>query len=346
MALVYDLVDPAELQGFVRSIVQTEFTLLNSVMPTRAVDDLEYRFTKGDLSDMDVATYRAFDAEAPLGTRPGLSRMSGELPPISKKMRLGEEQRLRLRQLQGGGAGAAAGLVAQIFDDAGRLARSILGRLELACGDALLDGIVTIAENGVAAQVDYGYVAGQTVAATDSGGLVWTDPAADIVGRLTTWIEEYADRNGGRRPGYILTSPAVRNAMLRNTAMRNYFGAPATAPNVMTLPQLSQALQDYDLPPLRLYDVRLPVGGVTTRVLPANRLFLMPAEQVGATFSGTTAEAIELAGARAIANDQIAGMTAVVEKTFDPVSTWTKVSAIALPVLYLPEAVTVATVIA
>ena len=88
-----------------------QYALLNTVLPTRPVDDLEYRFTKGDLLDMDAATFRAFDAESPIGTRPGLSRMAGELPPISKKMRLGEEQRLRLRQLQGAGAGATAGLV-------------------------------------------------------------------------------------------------------------------------------------------------------------------------------------------------------------------------------------------
>jgi hypothetical protein len=340
MALIYDLVDPQELQGFVRAQVFPNLELLNTVLPSRAIDDLEYRFTQGDSFLQDVAQYRAFDAEAPLGTRPGLSRVSGELPPISKKMRLGEEQRLRLRQLQGA-TGNAAALVDQIFADAANLARSVASRLEMACGDALVNGKVTIAENGVAAVVDYGYTAGQK----PTRATVWTDPAADIIGELTTWIEAYADRNGGVRPATILTSPAVRNAMLRNTAMRNYFGRGTNSPTVMTRSQLEQVTQDYDLPPVRLYDTRLPVGGVSTRVIPQDRVLLLPAQQVGATFSGTTAEAIELAGARAISNDQIAGMTAVVEKTFDPVSTWTKVSAIALPVLFAPEAVTVATVL-
>lgn len=341
--LIYDLVDPAELQGFVRAVQVEQFGLLNGVFPTRPVDDLEYRFTRGEFSDMDVATYRAFDAEAPLGTRPGMSRMAGELPPISKKMRLGEEQRLRLRQLQGAQGGAAA-LVNQVFDDAARLTRSILGRLELACGDALVNGKVTIAENGVAATVDYGYVAGQKPTRT----LAWTDPAADIIGELTAWVEAYSDRTGGLRPAYFLTSGAVRNAMLRNTAMRNYLVgnvAAAGTPQLMTVAALGSVLDAFDLPPIRLYDTSLPVGGVTTKVMPTNRLLLMPPGTPGATFSGTTAEAIELAGARAIANDQIAGMTAVVDKTFDPVSLWTKVSAIALPVLYQPDAITVATVL-
>ena len=108
---------------------------------------------------------------------------------------------------------------------------------------------------------------------------------------------------------------------------------------------LGNVLDAFDLPPIRLYDTAMPVGGSTQRVIPANRLLMLPPGAPGATFSGTTAEAIELAGARAIAADQIAGMTAVTEKTYDPVITWTKVSAIALPVLYQPEAITVATVL-
>ena len=339
--LIYDLVDPAELQGFVRALEVPQYALLNTVLPTRPVDDLEYRFTKGDLLDMDAATFRAFDAEAPIGTRPGLSRMAGELPPISKKMRLGEEQRLRLRQLQGAGAGAAAGLVTAIFEDAGRLSRSILARLELACGDALVNGKVTIAENGVAASVDYGYVAGQK----PTRATAWNDPAADVIGELTAWVEAYVARTGGLRPGYVLTSTAVRNALLRNNAVRTLAASLGGTPQLVTVNTLGQVLDAFDLPPIRLYDTAVPVGGATQLVIPSNRLLLMPPGAPGATFSGTTAEAIELAGARAIANDAIAGMTAVVEKTFDPVSTWTKVSAIALPVLYQPEAITVATVL-
>lgn len=339
--LIYDLVDPAELNGFLRALVFPEYGLLNGVLPSRPVDDLEYRFTQGEAHLMDVAPFRAFDAEAPIGTRGGLRRMAGELPPLSKKMRLGEEQRLRLRQLQGGATGAAAGLVDQIFRDAENLARSLAGRLELACGDALVNGKVTIAENGVAAEVDYGYTGGQK----PTRATAWTTPSADILGEELAWVEAYADRNGGRTPGYALVSPAVRNAMLRNDTLRNYAYGRTDGPAVAPLDALAAFRTNYDLPPLRVYDTRLPVGGVTTRVIPQDRYLLLPGEQVGATFTGTTAEAIELAGAGAIRNDLIAGMTAVVEKTFDPVSTWTKVSAIALPVLYAPEAVTSATVL-
>ena len=57
----------------------------------------EYRFNRGSLADVNAATFRAWDTEAPVADRQGFARVTGELPPISRKVSLGEEDRLRLR---------------------------------------------------------------------------------------------------------------------------------------------------------------------------------------------------------------------------------------------------------
>src|SRR5688500_3455085 len=102
MLLSNEYIDPAELTGYVRAALadleQNRFTLSRH-LPTVAVDDLEYRFTRGGQGLTEAATIRAYDAESPIGARPGTSRVSGELPPISRKIRLGEYDRLRSRKL-------------------------------------------------------------------------------------------------------------------------------------------------------------------------------------------------------------------------------------------------------
>lgn len=342
--LVYDLADPTELQGFIRNIPLPLFTL-SDFLPNAEIDDIEYRFTRGDFSDQDAAQYRGFDTEAPIGTRPGVSRVAGELPPISKKMRLGEEQRLRLRQLQRGG-GEVAGLAETIFDDAANLSRSVQARIELARGQALWDGKVVINENGVSAQVDYGYAAGQRVAANTTGDLVfWDDPAADIIGDLSSWVEAYVTRTGGTLPAVFQTSGRVRGFMLKNTAVRTLAATLGGTPQLVTVDTLQAVLSAFDLPRVELYDTAVKIGGVNTRVIPNNRGLLLPARGsnvLGRTFYGTTAESLELVDARQVDAAQAPGLVAVNERTFDPVATWTKVAAIALPTIANPELVTTA----
>lgn len=353
MPLVYDLADPLELQGFVRNIPTPAFQLAQW-LPATTIDDIEYRFIRGSLVEQDVAPFRAFDAEAPIGTRGGLARSTGELPPISKKMRLGEEQRLRLRSLLGA-RGQERDLVASIFDDAANLTRSVLARFELARGQALTTGKVTIAENGVAAEADYGYVAAQFRTADDPDGAGGTaagvgyvdDPAYPLIDTLERWADEYETRSGAR-PGVLLTSRRARNALLRNTEVATLAATVAGAPQRVTAATLDAVLGEYDLPPIRTYEATVRVGGVQTRVIPPHLGLFLPdtGAQLGRTFFGVTAEALELADARQIAAEDAAGLTAVVDKTFDPVALWTKVAAIGIPTIINPELVSVLTLLA
>lgn len=339
--LVYDLADPVELQGFVRNIATPQYDLIANVLPGLNIADLEYRFLRGDLGDMDVAPFRAFDAEAPIGSRPGVARVSGELPPLSRKIPLGEEQRLRLAQL-GRGNGQVPGLADAIFDDAARLARSVLGRLELAAGQSLDTGVLTINENGVAATIDYGFTAGQKPTAA----VLWSAANADIIGDLTTWTDAWAERNGGERPGRIRVSRRIRSFMLRNDAIRTLASSLAGAPRVITPAALGQVLDAYDLPPIEVYDTTVKVGGATTRTVADNKVLILPAGNgLGRTLYGVTAEALELVGAQQIEADLAPGLTAVTDKVFDPPAVWTKVAAIALPTIQNPAGVTSATVL-
>ena len=339
MPLIYDMVDPQELLGFVRTLSFPQFTL-DGILPNRPIDDLEYRFLRADLVDQDVAPYRAWDTEAPIGKRQGLARVSGELPPLSKKIRLGEEERLRLRALE---SGNQAPLIAQIYDDAANMTRAVQARVEMARGQALYDGRVTINENNMVAEVDYGIPSGNRVTPAVLWSVVATaTPVADVRG----WVEAYVALNGVA-PGYALTSTRVVSNLLRNAEIRTLASSAAGTPAMVTPETVSAVFTAFGLPAIRTYDTQVRVDGVATRVIPDDRFILLPptGEPLGQTFYGVTAEALELRSEGQIVGTQAPGIVAVLEKTFDPVATWTKAAAIALPVIANPALIVTADVL-
>jgi hypothetical protein len=336
MLLNTDYIEPAELTGFARAAAQdldiNQFTL-SRWLPNRLVDDLEYRFARGGEGLAEAATFRAYDAESPIGSRPGISRVTGELPPISRKIRLSEYDRLRQRKLENAVGNA-------IESDAERMVRSVAARLELARGQALVTGKVTLNENGVIAEADFGRTAGHTVTAAAS----WATASTDVIGDLNTWRETYVE-NTGQEPGSFLTSRRVMGYLLRNEAFRQLDATVAGTPTIVTPESVNNVLSAHDLPPIVTYDARVRVNGTAQRVIADDKFLMLPAVgsgEMGATLYGTTAESMEpefgLAGSEA-------GIVAGAYSTKDPVALWTKAAAIAMPILANPDLSFVADVI-
>lgn len=332
MYLNSDYILPVELTGYVRAALAdyeiNRFTL-NQFLPSRPIDDLEYRFVRGGAGLAEAAAFRAYDAESPLAKRPGLTRVTGELPPISRKIRLGEYDRLRQRK-------ADQAIRDAILDDSTSMTRSVAARVELARGEALYSGKLVINENGVIATVDFGRSASHTVAP----GTLWTNVNATPLNDLIGWRDTYTDTNGSE-PGRILTSRRVLSLMMRNGEIRNLvFPGGSQQPDVVTQTALNAVLEAFGLPPIQTYDVKIKVGATATRPIPDDRVLFLPdpsgvdGEQLGATFWGTTAESLE--PDYGVEGDE-PGIVSGAYSTKDPVAVWTKAAGIALPVLANPD---------
>ena len=205
MLLNSDFFLPSTLTGYARTALlrlPINATSLQRWLPHQLIDDLAYRYVKGGDSLISAAPYRAYDAESTIASRAGVTRISGELPPISRKIVLTEYDRLRQR------ANPDAFIQNAILSDTERLVRQIAMRLEVARGDALVNGSVTLNENGVKASVDFGRAGGASVTAST----LWsTTASADPIADLTTWVQAYVDMNGST-PGTILTSTQIGRA--------------------------------------------------------------------------------------------------------------------------------------
>lgn len=344
MALTSNYVYPTEITGYVREALAdfniNQFTL-SRFLPDDPIDDIDYRIASGGTGLADAAVYRSYDAESPVGRRQPLQSLTGQLPPISLKARLGEFDRLKLRKLTDDKIREA------LFNDAKKLTKDVAARVELARGQTLATGTTPIPELEVT--INWGRAGAHTVTA----GTLWSNTSSDPLSDLMTWRDTYLATNG-IDPGTILVSRQTWNYMLRNQALRNQvFGGTAqyvggNQSSIVNQNQLNVVLESQGLPQITLYQSQVNVNGSATRVIPSNVVLLLPPasdgvgdDQLGATLWGTTAESMD---PRYGMEGDEPGIVAGEYSEDDPISVWTKVAGINLPVLANPNLSFAATV--
>lgn len=339
MTSINELITPAELVGFARELEFPDLSILDYVLPPSRVENVEYEVLTASGDDVDAAEYRAFDTEAGIGSREGVKRLTGKIPPISRKMRLGEEEQIRLRAEE---SGNNERLIAEVFNDARRMTRSVRARVTLAQGEVLTSGKVVLSENGVEGTADYAVPTAHLATA----GASWATVTTSIVSDLRTWAKTYADTNNGLRPGGMAITDDILGYMQLNDEFRSLLASLSGAPALITRQGVDQVLQAFGLPPITaVVETQIQVNGTATRVIPADHLFFHPPAgfPLGQTPYGITAEALALRSGGQIEVDDLSGpIASVKEIEFDPVSTWTKAAAVAIPVLANPKRLFVA----
>jgi hypothetical protein len=336
MEIYADHVTPAELTGYAREGLadraENQFSLARW-LPNRTVNDLVFRFNKSTSGLIEAATYRAYDSEPRFGSREGLARVTGELPPIARQMLLNEYDQLRLRS-------ADQEVRDLLLRDAERLTRQINARFEVARGDALVNGSVTIAEDGVSASVSFGRKSAHSVTAAT----VWSNySAATVLDDIEAWTQVYSDTNG-ELPGSILTSTKVARAIMRNDQIRSQL-YPNSADRRLTRADLNAFLEEFGLPQITTYDAKVKVNGAEQRIIPEDRFIFLPApgnpndelsSDMGATLWGTTLESQE-PEYQIESGEQPGIVVAAMKQKTTPIQVVTVASAIGIPILANPD---------
>lgn len=332
MFLNTDYIDPAELTGYAREALAdlevNQFTL-SEFLPSATIDDIDYEFTRGGEGLAQAATFRNYDTPSRFGSRPGATKVKGSLPPISRQIKLGEYDKLKLR------AAGDDAIVNAIFDDAGRVVRSVAARMELARGEALVTGKVVINEGGVVATADYGRNAGHTVTA----GIDWnTIATATPLTNMIAWADTY-EVTTGQRPESALTSRRVLRLLTRNKEIIDAIKGASAGATRVTLAELAALLESEGLPMPETNDAKVLVGTTTTRVIAEDKFLYLPGKgqgnQLGATLMGRTTESYEAEYGLEEADQ--AGVVAGVYKQPNPLAYFTNAVAIGLPVLANPD---------
>jgi len=336
MAIDFDLVQPAELTGFVRNLPGPATYTLNQFLNDDNIYDIDAAFNTLYRTNR-AAKFRAWDAETRIGKRNVFEQKRVSLPPIGQKLVLGEEQRLRLEMARSRGDNSAS-LIEAVYNDAETNAAAVHARMELARGQVLTTGKLDLTTDGLEGiQADFGVDQSHLPTAPTP----WTDyAAADPFADMRAWADVVVN-DSGEAPAYAVTPRTVIGHMLRNEKVRALASSSGVAPTMISMAQLNQMLEAFDLPQLVPYNTVIDVDGVATRPIPADRMVFLPANprSLGRTMWGITAEALELVN---LSNPEITfqeapGLVGVVTKEGDPVRTWTKVSAVGMPVIEDPR---------
>lgn len=345
MALFLDGPVPLEdTISFVQQVPLPSNNLLTQMFPTRTYATDEVDFATITQTNR-AAKYRAWDGNFWVAPRDTGKEARVKLAPLGGQLSVGEYERRQQEYARYGGTIQSI-LVDAVYNDLENLTRYVHNRVELAWGDVLTDGVLTINENGVNQQVDYAIPSSQKV--TPAGDLWSTTATSDPLTDLLAWYDVYVAANG-TGPGRFLASLATVRQLQVNTKLINAIKGDQTGATHVTLQEISGLLAGYGLPPITMesvYNSSMDVDGVTTPVLPANKFLFLPDDlsTLGFTAWGTPTTVMEL-NANHVQVQQEAGIIGIlVREEQPPFQKRTFVDAVALPVLADPRRILVATV--
>lgn len=327
---VLEYIDPVELTEFGR-LAQADFDAQSQTLarffPYAPIDDIRYAYNRGVDALVDEATFRAFDAESPLGRRPGMARISGELLPISRKIPLSEYAALRLR----GADAQQAGVISGVFRDTERLSRGIAARYERARGELLQTGKLVLEENGLVMTYDSGRNAALTITSTVSPA--WSSHnTATPIADLLAWKALVKTTNGVVEPNRVLVSTTVLGHLQQCDEVRGFSTAVANAPARVTIDAVREAVLGLTGLTLEVYET--PTG-MTSSPIDENYVILLRDNMpLGTSAYGIPLEASEPEYAGLGVQP---GIIAGAWKTKDPINVWSHAVALGLPLLAAPD---------
>lgn len=338
---------PQDLTGVIR-LTTTDYeqeaieraNSLASYLPNHQVQDTVARVSDLISSQGDAAEVRAYDAEAPIGKAAETARaIVFDLPPVSQKLRVTEEQQLRAR----GATDAAMGDVISRYGV--QVGKAIADRVELFRGEALATGKIHIAgENGVYADVDFG----RDDAMSPTTGTSWEDTDSTPLSDLIDWAETYSDLNGAEPTNIVMSRSAllklVKNKEIISAATATTTNGRAALPRV-TPETVISVFGEYGFT-VSTYNRKVRVGGQSRRVLAEDRVLILPGDNtlIGRTVYGTTVEAVEPYYGYNIAPEDAPGIVVGAFRNHDPAGVWVHGNAIAAPVMVQPNLAMSATI--
>jgi hypothetical protein len=287
MALWNDLISPAELTGYARASLE-DFEARNGTLarwlPNRFVQDIVARFVVGQAGLIQAADFRAYDAPPTIGKGQDVKRRNIELPALGRNIPVSEYQQLRNRN------SSDAAMIAAVERTVDIVVRAVANRIEAMRGTVLVTGKATINTDTFKAEDDFGRVAGHTTTA----GSLWTTAGVDRLAYLQTLLDLYRSTNG-ESAGVMVGSTRVFRALQSGSQFQTQLlnGGARNA----TEGEVRNAIEGAGMPPFIVYDRQINDAGSTVRVIPDDRLLLLPApvdpndgegSELGATFWGQT----------------------------------------------------------
>jgi hypothetical protein len=221
---------------FTQQIPLPSNNVFTQMFPARNYDTDEIDFATITKTNR-AAKFRNWDGSFWVAPRDTGSEKRVRMLPLGGQLSVGEYERRQKEMARYGGTIQNI-LTDAIYDDLDNLTRYAQNRVELAWGDVLTDGVLTINENGVQQQVDYG-IAGQP--AGDAGTLWSNHSSSTPLTDLIAWTGVYSAVNGMPQ-GQFKTSTAVVQHLMQNTQLINAIKGAQTGATWVSITEINAFL--------------------------------------------------------------------------------------------------------
>lgn len=303
-----------------------------TLFPETKHDTLEFEYLVGASNLPVAAKIHAFDTEAEIGSLE-FNKQGLEAAYIKKKYQITEKDLIALQFPRT--ASEQKVLEGRIFNLIDRAIADVRSRKEIMRMQALADGQVVLdLEGGGTLTVDYKVPSTHKEAL--AGNALWSDSSSDPIADITRWANSLDEK-----PTRALTSTTVVSNILKNSKVISaLFGKDSG--RIASLADLNAFLRSHGLPQIATYDAKYRTQAangtyVTNRYFPENKFVLFGDAQLGETLNGPTPEESRMLRqgneeVRNVGNE----IAMIYEEGLDPVSTWAKAAATAIP--SFPEA--------
>ena len=309
-----------------------EIYIGEAFFPNERQQGLEFSFIRGK-DDAPVALVSAnFDTNVLYRDRMGVEELRGTLPFFKEALKVDEKLRQKLITTD---PKFAQMLYDQIFNDNMRLLKSARVTAERMRMQLLSTGTITIQENGVDKQYDYGFAkSSQYKTLTKLWDAEGAKPLKDISEQLNAY-----KKLTGRAGKYIIMNDAFFSEKVAGSAEVIDYFAKLPTPNLYpTDEEVKLALERKFGVTIVLvsgaYKKARDFNGKTEPFYPAGTFTIVSTLDLGKTLFGTTPEEIDLLGGVSKASSVVVteeGIAITTWNEVDPVNVNTKVSEVVLP---------------
>lgn len=326
-----DQFQPTELNNYV-SNREYPTQLGEALFPNTKQESGELRYIKGANGLPVSASVHALDTESEIAAREPLQVVTGKIPLIKRKIGVNEESLLQLSNLRENSP-AFQSVLDTIYNDVDNMVKAVQTRIERFRYEALSTGAIDINdENGVTYKLDYGFDESRQIGKIEQK---WDDEDSNPLRDLADAI--LALQSQGYTPTRLLTSTRVLSTLFRNKSVQAALGRGTADSRPATLPEINNLFQAMGLPQIatedRHYRVQLADGTYKTeRYIPQDTVIILPDGPIGQTVFAPTPEEIALRSNQSVQLGSVGNIiTEIYDENVDPVATYTKAVARALP---------------
>ncbi|MGE9831581.1 major capsid protein [Ligilactobacillus salivarius] len=319
MTTINDLFTQSDLIDYTGNRQYPEM-LGDTLFPATKINSLKLDVLSRQSRVPVIASVSAFDAESEIGSREA-EKTALELALIKRKMQIKEQDLYAM--LNPRTPAELNYLKSKVYADFDALNQGILARVEKMTMDVLATGKTKLEneDGSLSIELDYKVPTDHQEALSKT----WDAEDATILDDLMRWSDKL-----DVAPTRALTSRKVYRKITTNPKIIQAVYGNST--RVLGQADFDAFMQAQGLPVIRTYDAKYrDVNGKQHRYFPENRIVLMNDDILGNKVYGPTPEELAYFGGDVSTSSAGNVFDMIYTETKDPIGTWEKASAVALP---------------